>query len=289
MLRRMFSRGIYEFLSYLLPGAVTLYLLYVLFLVAGNGPGAFDSILLTMPAPIQNGGFSILFLLLIAYLFGHLSWPLRLFSRRVCYGGPSNQDRIYSSLKKYFPDEVDGRPLYDHVIDDLEEFTDIRGIPRIPHTKVDEKLEFKDICDTPGGTHCNFVTIRSDASMIPDGTLPVMEITVDSDGKKMRRAYRLVKRFIEFTYPNLYHRGYERYQGLRRFWEVMFAIGIIFGVVAFYVVMASEHVLLGGLVFVVALSVTLASVKRLTKLVLNPYREVFILFYLHMSGELPHQ
>lgn len=270
-IRRTFSRGIYEFFSYLLPGVLTTYLFYVSFSLSTRGTGQYISILSLSPISTISDTFTVLLLLLLAYLVGHLSWPLRMVARKICYGNTTTTDRIYSALSTYFSDNMNGEPLHEHIVEEMRDFTKISDIQKL-----------SDLNSTEGET--GSIGILDNAI---SGWLPISAIQIRSDRREMRRGYRIIKRFVEYNYPDLFHRGYERYQGLRRFWEVTFSVSVIFSIISIYVMYDSKQIYSGGVVLILSLAILKASLQRLEKLVLNPYREVFLLFYLHQQGKLP--
>lgn len=260
-LRRTFSRGIYEFFSYLLPGLLTTYLLYVVFSLSVEGTNQYISILLLNSISTTPSLPAILLLLLVSYLLGHLSRPLRNTSRRLCYGKTTPDDKIYSTLEAYFSDDLDGSPRHEHIIDDMEEFTGVSDIPKI--NSLESIKNEKGIIETID-------------DVFPD-ILPISNIQIknSSNEGKIWRSYGILKRFLKYNYAELYHRGFERYQGLLRFWETVFFLSVTFIAMTIIVIYDTNQLYPEGVVLIVSTISLYSSLNRIKTLVLRPIGEIF--------------
>lgn len=263
LIRHTFFRGIYEVLSYLFPGLLLLYLFFVIFSILSRGWDEYLIILVEIPTILQNNVVAISGILIIAYLIGHLSWPVRWLSRRIWYGRSSTLDRIYSTLDMYFDVEINDTRLHEEVILGMEEFTGIRDIPKLSDDSIQRR-------------------------QYTGGYLPQSEIIARSTSSepKLREAYRIVRKFLAYNYPEAYHRGYERHSGLRRFWENIFPIGVTFTMISIIALFYStQPVTVGVVVFATSL-ISLTAIYRMRVRILSPYRELFVLFILYQMGYL---
>lgn len=295
VIRRTFFRGIYEVFSNIVPGIFVIYWLSVVHKLLSEGiiEGWSDYLSIIYPSytiPTDQQILIVAGIITLAYISGQLAYPFQWSTRKLLYCSVNRGFLHYSALKEYFNlnADFDGeeKRLYDKIIEDIRDFTGVQNIKKI------EDLETEEVKsdNSQESTSTKESNISSSKLKLFKAYFPCKKFKVTSNNqfaaKEFRRTYRIVKRFVQFKYPEYYYRGYERYTGLLRFWEKLFSLSASFLLISAPALYFSAEKMAVGFFVLVTLLISLTAINRIRVYVLYPYREIFILFYLHRRGRL---